>query len=167
MISVVAMYFVQKSVARQTGESERSDRRVRRAGTLHLSNTPSKNGHIRNLRHCLVHIKSPKIVDATGWLCNPARLETVIMNPRLAAMAALCREVAIPASVLAFAAFSSAGHRIIPAAAPIMTASRRCLPLTPRLPTNHRRSRRAAADAVVASPIDNGGHRRRTKTGGA
>jgi hypothetical protein len=36
-------------------------------------------------------------------------LETVIMNPRLAAMAALCREVAIPASVLAFAAFGSAG----------------------------------------------------------
>ena len=31
------------------------------------------------------------------------------MNPRLAAMAALCREVAIPASVLAFAAFGSAG----------------------------------------------------------
>jgi hypothetical protein len=35
-------------------------------------------------------------------------LETVIMNPRLAAMASLCREVAIPASVLAFAAFGSA-----------------------------------------------------------
>jgi hypothetical protein len=34
-------------------------------------------------------------------------LETVIMNPRLAAMASLCREVAIPASVLAFAAFGS------------------------------------------------------------
>jgi hypothetical protein len=31
------------------------------------------------------------------------------MNPRLAAMASLCREVAIPASVLAFAAFGSAG----------------------------------------------------------
>jgi hypothetical protein len=30
------------------------------------------------------------------------------MNPRLAAMASLCREVAIPASVLAFAAFGSA-----------------------------------------------------------
>jgi hypothetical protein len=37
------------------------------------------------------------------------RLETVIMNPRLAAMAVLCREVALPASVLAFAAFGSAG----------------------------------------------------------
>jgi D-alanyl-D-alanine carboxypeptidase len=35
-------------------------------------------------------------------------LETVIMNPRLAAMAALCREVALPASVLAFASLGSA-----------------------------------------------------------
>jgi D-alanyl-D-alanine carboxypeptidase len=55
-------------------------------------------------------------------------LETVIMNPRLAAMAALCREVAIPASVLAFAAFSSAGIDNIGAApivdrlAPLLTA---------------------------------------------
>jgi hypothetical protein len=43
-------------------------------------------------------------------LSNPARMETVTMTPRLAAMAALCREVAIPASVLAWiAAFGSAG----------------------------------------------------------
>jgi hypothetical protein len=41
---------------------------------------------------------------------QPAQLETVNMNPRLAAMAALCREVAIPASVLAWiAAFGSVG----------------------------------------------------------
>jgi hypothetical protein len=43
-------------------------------------------------------------------LCNPAQLETAIMNPRLAAMSAWCREVAIPVSVLAWiAAFGSAG----------------------------------------------------------
>jgi hypothetical protein len=52
-------------------------------------------------------------------------LETVIMNPRLAAMAALCREVAIPASVLAFAAFGSAGIDNI-GAAPI---ANRVIPL--------------------------------------
>jgi hypothetical protein len=40
--------------------------------------------------------------------CNPARWETAIMNPRLAAMAALCREVALPVSVVAFASFGSA-----------------------------------------------------------
>jgi hypothetical protein len=43
-------------------------------------------------------------------LCNPAPWETVIMNLRLVAMAALCRELAIPASVLAWlAVFGSAG----------------------------------------------------------
>jgi hypothetical protein len=36
-------------------------------------------------------------------------LETVMMNPRLTAMAAWCREVVMPASLLAFAAFGSAG----------------------------------------------------------
>jgi hypothetical protein len=56
-------------------------------------------------------------------------LETVIMNPRLAAAAALCREVAIPASVLAWiAAFGFAGIDSTGAAAivdrlvPLLTA---------------------------------------------
>jgi hypothetical protein len=41
---------------------------------------------------------------------SPAQLETVMMNPRLAAMAALCREGAIPASVLVWlAAFGPVG----------------------------------------------------------
>src|SRR6202050_5550258 len=43
-------------------------------------------------------------------LCHPARWETMIMNPRLAAISALCQEVAIPASVLVWiVAFGSAG----------------------------------------------------------
>jgi hypothetical protein len=63
----------------------------------------------RDFPPLLVHIKAPKSSAPQAWRCNPARLETVIMNPRLAAMAALCREVAIPASVLAFAAIGSAG----------------------------------------------------------
>src|SRR6202035_3803078 len=42
--------------------------------------------------------------------CHPARWETMIMNPRLAAISALCQEVAIPASVLVWiVAFVSAG----------------------------------------------------------
>lgn len=50
------------------------------------------------------------------------------MNPRLAAMAAWCREVAIPASVLAFAAFGSAeidntgAASIVDRLAPLLTA---------------------------------------------
>ena len=50
------------------------------------------------------------------------------MNPRLAAMAALCREVAIPASVVAFASLGSAGigdtgaAPIIDRLAPLLTA---------------------------------------------
>jgi D-alanyl-D-alanine carboxypeptidase len=56
-------------------------------------------------------------------------LETVIMNPRLAAMAALCREVALPASVLAFASLGSASIGITGAApvverfAPLLAAN--------------------------------------------
>jgi hypothetical protein len=76
-------------------------------------------------------------------------LETVIMNPRLAAMAALCREVAIPASVLAFAAFSSAGIDNIGAApivdrlAPLLTADATFADRPPPIESS-------AADDVVA-----------------
>jgi hypothetical protein len=59
----------------------------------------------------LVHIVAPRIVGVRflGYLIRPHG-ETVIMNPRLAAMAALGREVAIPALVLAWIAVSgSAG----------------------------------------------------------
>src|ERR1700759_1372486 len=45
--------------------------------------------------------RGSKLAVVTAWLCKPARLETVIMNMRLAALAALGREVALPASVLA------------------------------------------------------------------
>jgi D-alanyl-D-alanine carboxypeptidase len=53
----------------------------------------------------------------------------VIMNPRLAAMAALCREVAIPASVVAFASLGSAGigntgaSSIVDRLAPLLAAN--------------------------------------------
>jgi hypothetical protein len=79
-------------------------------------------------------------------------LETVIMNPRLAAMAALCREVAIPASVLAFAAFSSAGIDNIGAApivdrlAPLLTADATFADRPPPIASS-------AADDVVASDV--------------
>src|ERR1700731_240865 len=84
------------------------------------------------------------------WLCTPARLETVIMNPRLAAMAALCREVAIPASVLAFAAFGSAGIDSIGAAsivdhlAPLLAADAAFADKPPPIASS-------AAEVVVAS----------------
>src|ERR1700733_3503012 len=74
------------------------------------------------------------------------------MNPRLAAMAALCREVAIPASVLAFAAFSSAGIDNIGAApivdrlAPLLTADATFADRPP--PTAS-----SAADDVVAADV--------------
>jgi hypothetical protein len=61
--------------------------------------------------------------------CNPARWETAIMNPRLAAMAALCREVALPASVLAFASLGSASigttgaAPIVDRVVPLLTAN--------------------------------------------
>ena len=57
----------------------------------------------------LVKMMPPTIVCVRHLGCNPAQSET-IMNPRLAAMTALRREVAIPASVLAWiAAFGSVG----------------------------------------------------------
>jgi hypothetical protein len=80
-------------------------------------------------------------------------LETVIMNPRLAAMAALCREVAIPASVLAFAAFSSAGIDNIGAApivdrlAPLLTADATFADRPPPTASS------AAADVVAADVV--------------
>jgi hypothetical protein len=73
------------------------------------------------------------------------------MNPRLAAMAALCREVAIPASVLAFAAFGSAGIDNIGAApivdrlAPLLTADATFADRPPPIES------RAADDVVAAS----------------
>jgi D-alanyl-D-alanine carboxypeptidase len=79
-------------------------------------------------------------------------LETVIMNPRLAAMAALCREVAIPASVLAFAAFGSAGIDNIGAApiidrlAPLLTADATFADRPPPIASS-------AADDVVAADV--------------
>jgi hypothetical protein len=80
-------------------------------------------------------------------------LETVIMNPRLAAMAALCREVALPASVLAFAAFSSAGIDNIGAApivdrlAPLLTADATFADRPPPTASS------AAADVVAADVV--------------
>jgi hypothetical protein len=79
-------------------------------------------------------------------------LETVIMNPRLAAMAALCREVAIPASVLAFAAFGSAGIDNIGAApiidrlAPLLKADATFADRPPPIASS-------AADDVVAADV--------------
>jgi hypothetical protein len=69
----------------------------------------SKKLNNRIFRLCLPTSLSQKLAALQVRLCNPARQETVIMNPRLAAMAALCREVAIPASVVAFASLGSAG----------------------------------------------------------
>ena len=71
------------------------------------------------------------------------------MNPRLAAMAALCREMAIPASVLAFAAFSSAGidntgaAPIIDRVAPLLAADATFADKPPPIASS-------SADAVVA-----------------
>jgi hypothetical protein len=77
---------------------------------LHLGNIAFEKLSIRGFRHCLSTSRPQQSRASHGWLCNPAQLETVNMNPRLAATAALCREVAIPASVLAWiAAFGSAG----------------------------------------------------------
>jgi hypothetical protein len=93
---------------------------------------------------------TPKSSTPQVWLCNPALLETVIMNPRLAAMAALCREVAIPASVLAFAAFGSAGidntgaAPIIDRVAPLLAADATFADKPPPIASS-------SADAVVAS----------------
>jgi hypothetical protein len=50
-------------------------------------------------------------------------LETVIMNPRLAAMAPLCRDVVLPASVLVWlVAFGSGAVPIVDRYAPVLTA---------------------------------------------
>jgi hypothetical protein len=50
-------------------------------------------------------------------------LETVIMNPRLAALAPLCRDVALPASVLVWlVAFGSGAVPIVDRFAPVLTA---------------------------------------------
>jgi hypothetical protein len=64
------------------------------------------------------------------------RLETVIMNPRLAATAVLCREVAIPALVLVWiAAFGSAGidntgaAPIVDRSAPSLAAAAKFAPI--------------------------------------
>jgi hypothetical protein len=89
-----------------------------------------------------------------GWragLRNPVRLETALMTPRLAAMAALCREIALPVSVLAlicvsgFAGIHSIGAApIVDRLAPTLTADVRSadrpLPTAPRI-----------ADAVIAA----------------
>jgi hypothetical protein len=77
-------------------------------------------------------------------------LETVIMNPRLAAMAALCREIAIPVSVLAFAAFGSAGidgtgaASIVDHLAPLLAADAAFADKPPPIASS-------AADVAVAS----------------
>jgi hypothetical protein len=61
----------------------------------------------RRFRHCL---SKPPLENERHGTWYPTRLETVIMHPRLAAMATLCRETAMPASVLVcLAAFGSAG----------------------------------------------------------
>ncbi len=77
--------------------------------------------------------------------------ETVIMYPRLAIMAALCREVALPASVIAsIAAFGSAGivdtgaAPIVDQPAPALTAVGKFADKLPPISL-------AAADAVAAS----------------
>ena len=72
------------------------------------------------------------------------------MNPRLAAMASLCREVAIPASVLAFAAFGSAGidntgaAPIVDRVAPLLAADATFADKPPPIASS-------PADAVVAN----------------
>jgi type IV secretory pathway TrbD component len=84
-------------------------------------------------------------------LCNPAPRETVIMNPRLAAVAAFCREVAIPASVLAWiVAFGSAGIDNT-GAAPIVERPAPSLAAVARFADNLPPISLAAADAVAAS----------------
>jgi hypothetical protein len=78
-------------------------------------------------------------------------METVIMTPRLAAMAALCREVAIPASVFAWlAAFGSAGiyHT---GAAPIVDRLAPALAADVQVADKPQPIAFAAADVVTAS----------------
>ena len=113
--------------------------------------TPAFKSCIRGFRHCLSISWLQKSSASDSWRCNPAPWETVIMNPRLAAMAALCREVAIPASVLAWiAAFGSAGidntgaAPIVERPAPSLTAVARFADKLPPISLG-------AADAVAAS----------------
>jgi hypothetical protein len=89
-------------------------------------------------------------------------LETVIMNPRLASLAALCREVAVPASVVAFAAFGSAGidhtgaapiaDRVVPLlAADVWFADK--TPLIASNPADTVIAGRLATEAPAAEPV--------------
>jgi hypothetical protein len=100
---------------------------------LHSSNTS-----IEKLKNDVSAIACPrrdaKIVAVTFFAMQPGRWETVmvIMNSRLASMATLCRELAMPASVLVcIAAFGSAGIDRIGAApivnrvAPLLAADAR------------------------------------------
>jgi D-alanyl-D-alanine carboxypeptidase len=89
----------------ERGAEQNSAQLNRVAFEQHLS----KKLNNRTFRLCLPTSLAQKLAALQVRLCNPARQETVIMNPRLAAMAALCREVAIPASVVAFASLGSAG----------------------------------------------------------
>jgi hypothetical protein len=96
----------------------------------------------------LVHIVAPKI---GGVRCYPAPWETVIMNPRLAAMAAWCQEVAIPALVLAWiAAFGSAGIDNT-GAAPIVDRPAPSLAAVANFADNLPLISLAAADVVAAN----------------
>jgi hypothetical protein len=55
-------------------------------------------------------LSNPPLENGRHDTWYPAELETVIMHPRLAALATLCREIAMPASVLVcLAALGSAG----------------------------------------------------------
>jgi hypothetical protein len=90
--------------------SDRFSRQVAKRRHVALKQHPFENGISDVFRHCLSTSSLQRSLASHARLCNPAQLETVIMNPRLAATAALCREVAIPALVLAWiAAFGFAG----------------------------------------------------------
>ena len=73
---------------------------------LHLSNTALVNESSTDF--VIACRKGDSKMD-TRHMSSPTRLETVIMHPRLATMATLCREIAMPASVLVcLAGFGSA-----------------------------------------------------------
>jgi hypothetical protein len=73
---------------------------------LHLSNTALVNESSTDF--VIACRKGDSKMD-TRHMSSPTRLETVIMHPRLATMATLCREIAMPVSVLVcLAAFGSA-----------------------------------------------------------
>jgi hypothetical protein len=77
--------------------------------------------------------------------------ETVIMNPRLAAMAALCREVALPASVLVWIAAAGSAGIANTGAAPIVEHPTSSLAAVVRLADQLPSISLAAADAMAAS----------------